>query len=473
MEVFLNKFLFILLYCLLNSTISFSQTFDLAKANQEIAQRILSTMNNCGDKIWPKFSLNDLNIVLVDKSIENQIAVSTLQNKIISFPKKLLPDSALNYLYYFFKIDNQSWMAINPIRWGENPEVDYNFVVTESFKLALHEGFHQSIQKNWKSSSDGSRGTIVPIAWEPRFYRSMIFKNLLTVYKSNFFQHTALRRAKYWYDLWTQKYPMEVGMTTDGYEGSASFAELLGDTFSKFGCENYNKNANDYIAGHIVDGRISFLNGEMFALDVEGYLVGLVAGLILRQQNVIPNWQERLANGETPLVQLMTLVTPKFQPIDNDAMTEKFIQTQQKEQAKVDSFLGETYKNIANSQSVYISVPSSWAPSTFSPIEFYYDPALKLELTPMATDFHFNNTDTSSKLVSKTNAVYIGVESNPCKQETDGYWLFIVSSNEVSQSNSNRIEVKNKLFEGSLGGELVTDSRGFKWFCAGVNGHKK
>lgn len=396
------------------------ETVDIEKINQKIMETAVGTMSTCGEKIWSKFTLKEINLILVDESKEEQVSYSFKDNKKIAFNKKNLPSAALQFLYNFFDFENQRWMAINPIKFAEFGKNDFDFLVSESVKLIFHEGFHHTVQKDWVSKTQGSRGTTVPIAWEPRFYRAMIFQNLKTVYQVNFFNHTALRKARYWYDLWVKNYPLEISMTTDGYEGTAAYAETMGYAYSQYGCGYYKPElkpeVKKYILDNIDDGKLIFLNGSMFGLDVEGYAIGKIAGHILDQHNVIPNWKERLAQGETPLEQLMSLVTPKFHVID-DSKKDPFIHTQEVEQLKVDSYLSETYKNLNNNTSLYVSVPSAWAPSTFSPFDFYYDPSLKIQFTPMATEFISKNEESKSSLTSHPRAVYIEVEYNPCKQD--------------------------------------------------------
>lgn len=49
------------------------------------------------------------------------------------------------------------------------------------------------------------------------------------------------------------------------------------------------------------------------------------------------------------------------------------------------------------------------------------------------------------------------------------WWAFNLSAKDFNFSSPNRVEIKNELIEGSLGGERVVDSLGHTWFCARSN----
>lgn len=463
------KILSIYFLCVqLIAALGFAEDIDINKANERISQSIFNTLKACHIKIWPNLKINNLHIVLLNSKQNEQLVISFKEDRIYNIPKSRIPDFVFNGLYSFFKIDDQPWMSINTEEYASyDKKATLESVVDGTFKVAIHEAFHNQGQKGWNKSGTESRGTLVPIAWEPRFYRSMIYKNLVTVLRSRYFNHTALNKAKYWYDLWVKNYPLEVKMTTDGYEGSAFFVELLTFAYSKFGCEDINPQVNKFIAQNITGGLDIFLNGSRFALDSEGYLLGSVASFILRQQKVIPNWEERLAQGETPLAQLMSLVKPKFQPVYENKI-KPFKETQVKEQAEVDELLLETYDNLKDSSSLIVRMPANWAPPVFSPLGFFYDPSLNIDFAPLATDFKFLDADSETDLTSFPKAAYFGSLDNPCDESANvGNWTFAIKSDEFSSIGENKIKIKNKLFEGVTSGIIVRDSKGHQWFCAG------
>ncbi len=94
--------------------------------------------------------------------------------------------------------------------------------------------FHNQAQKSWTRDGVGSRGTLYPVDWKPRLYRRMIFDNLKNYLSLQ--NTTSSQKARYWFEKWTREYPEEVKASTDGYEGTARYAESLAKIIVRTGC---------------------------------------------------------------------------------------------------------------------------------------------------------------------------------------------------------------------------------------------
>lgn len=438
-----------------------SNTIDYRKLNTEVAESILKVVSTCGSKIWPNYNLKDLNIVFLDKASNDLVGLSLQTNSIIMLPTDKIPATAFDTLYGDLKIDDKIWMFINPLRFSSMGDNTYDKIKKNTFRTAIHESFHKTIQKSW--TSPGNRGTFVPIKWEPRFYRAMILKNLAEYHKSRFSEHNFLKMAKYWFNLWSANYPEETRVTTDGYEGTAQLSEYLAEAYLHKTCEASSDDLFAFLQNRL--SKESYLDGSYFSLDDEGYEVGLTAALILSQNNAIQDWQSLVEKGETPLVQLLKIVSPLEQEIDEN-FKKIFMDTQATEQKKTDEYLRPVYDVLNEADITYFNIPRSWnSGGSFSPSGFFIDTKLGLNLIPMNSSLSFHSPKTQENhLNSIAKAVYFNVSDNPCIKS---HFNFAVRNSEVSSLNSenSKFQIKNSLITGVVTGQFKTSDLGKKWFC--------
>lgn len=438
---------------------------DVRKANVEIANKLLSTITTCGDKIWPGYDLKNMNVVLLDNSAEPLIAVSTKENKIFSIERIKIPNNPS--WYSFFKIDEQAWMSINTEQLHKDVETDTQAqVIDRAYGLAVHESFHHTTQKKWKRIS-GPRGTFVPIKWEPRLYRAMIFGNLMSAYANKESTLQDLQRAKYWYEKWSTEFPEEVQSTTDGYEGTARYSDRVALALARLGCEATEAQISSYLIDLPATSGAGAFSGNRFSLDSEGYGMGSLASLILRRDQAQPDWQNLISQGKTPLEILMKDINSLFQDVD-EAFKLKLAETQRKEQAGVDQYLADTYRLLNDKESYFVSVPFSWWDNTASVsfFEFYIDNTLNMSFSVLGEALNFLSPDKLSQLKSTEAAVYLDLlnQKNPCH---DASWIFVVAKNQTATDSNNRLKLDAEHFKGEVTGELIKDSNGKNWFCAG------
>ncbi len=452
------KFFLFMLFCHLTS-IAYSQTIDVRKANLEVARSILSTINDCGNNIWPGYDLKTLNFVFVDEEDGELVALSTAQNQVLSFKRELMPASALRSVFANFKVEGQNWMAINTQKISLRKGATFDEVVAESYQLAVHEAFHNTMQINWTQPE--ARGTFIPIKWEPRFYRAMIYNNLLQAFINTGNNQGDLSRARFWYDQWSQNFPEEVAITADGYEGTAKYTEILADTFRQIGCHASPAELQTTLIKQIKELQLGFTDGTNSSLDGEGYEIGSLAAFLLRQQNN-SSWYGEVAKGVTPLAQLLVSYQPMTETVD-DAYKIAFMKTREDEQGRVDVFVGAAYRLFGTPDAQYVSIPKKWRPAgSFSPFNFYVDPKLNITLMPMFGEMEFADLKSGSSLKSLQRAVYLEIE-NPCDQNG---WSMVVAKSEVSVT-SNKYEIKNKFVQGTLAGSIKIGRGGQSWLCAG------
>jgi len=438
---------------------------DVSKANLEIAERLLKVMGSCANRVWPLYSWDDLNVVLIgSEHIEAQTALSVKQNRIFEIKSSDLPSAALKTAFSFFEAkDGKKWMSINTARdVRERPHFSYSDIVRDNVRFAIHEGFHRLGQLGWKIY-EGNRGTPIPILPEPRLYRSMLFERLREALLRPERTNEELQKARYWYDKWHEGYPEEVASTTDGYEGSARYVDWVGFALSEHGCSASEEKIEGYINSILTSHFGLSVSADIFAFDFEGYEVGALASFLLRRVDISEKWQPRLTNGETPLSILMEEVSSRAEAAP-DKKTAKFNESAEKFQRQAHELVGASLSLLNKPDSILVSVPRNWYEGSFSPLNFYIDRATKLQLTPMAIPMHFEGE--SSSFDSGIGAVFLSGLSSPCGNEGD--WQFVISGPSVEKDQSEYLRLTGVAHSGFLKGRSYKAVDGRFWFCAGA-----
>lgn len=462
-------FLFFIFSFQIKAQTNSTAELDIRSINNQLAQKILTTLTNCGPKIWPGYDLKSTNIVFLDSSDSSMTAVSFAENKIFSIPRSNLPSHESWFGY--FKIENQNWMFINTeLLQQKSHFVNEEQLFEKAFKLAIHESFHNTTQKRWNRLSRGSRGTFLPIKYQPRLYRNLLFQSLVEAAENPNDVNPYLAQAKYWFDKWISEAPEEKKSTTDGYEGTARYADLMGYGFSVLGCTDSSSqdvfsSALGFLKGPKGHGAV---NGDYFEFDLEGYPIGAIASLLLDRLQLNNNWQAQVADGATPLELLMqnvTEATPSEIPAD---LIEKFNATQTQEQQTVDDYLNPTYRALELPH-YFVSIPMSWSnldnAVTFN--GFFIDVAHQYNLSVLAEPLNFNSSTNDKEFLNasdKAVSFEFAYTPNVCTQES--YWTFVVSHDDVSL-NGNLAKLSGATLNGTATSTLKTDENGNSWLCVG------
>ncbi|MGE3262272.1 MAG: hypothetical protein AB7K68_10875 [Bacteriovoracia bacterium] len=433
--------------------------------NAEITKRLLTVMssNGCSERIWPGYSWENLTVVFIGDEVHQ--AFSAKEKRVFSVSSDQLPSAAIKTAYFFFKQkDGSEWMSINTaLDLSTGPKRNPEEVAKDNFRLAIHEGFHWVAQKNWHIY-EGNRGTELPIRWEPRLYRSIMFSQLKAALAEKNQTETQLRKARYWYDRWSSEYPDEVISTADGYEGSARYSDWTGYALSELGCDASEAQLSVFVQS-ILDSNYGFaMNGDLFAFDVEGYELGSLAAFLLRRDYVNDDWQEKLSEGQSPVAILLEKFSPVFSEPDL-AMQQKFKDSGKKFQEEADKLVGHATALLAAHGTVFVSIPRSWYLGSFSPLGFFIDRATNIQLVPMGMPLTFTSPSGTSAMRSELNAVFLSNPQAPCGSPSD--WQFAVSGTKIHFSETGQARLEDSFFSGNLSGVTAQSATGAQWFCAG------
>jgi hypothetical protein len=199
---------FVALLVFLVSSVAFASD-EAPKDVRELATKFKVTMMDCPEKIWANYNWTGLKVVFTYPSRGLSWVWDASANSLVPVSNKFLPLSMPGSEYEFFIMSGQDTMSLNMEK------------TDDPFRLGVHEFFHEHGQKKWKeeeASHRHRRGTVYPVAWQPRLYRRMIFDNLKTYAQSK--QSRDLKKARYWFGKWSTEYSYEPKSTTDGYEAA-------------------------------------------------------------------------------------------------------------------------------------------------------------------------------------------------------------------------------------------------------------
>lgn len=427
-----------------------------SQASAQLAETTIGNfrkVSQCTERLWPDFTWKDLQILVVDPAQESLPILDGTTGEVTRLPSKDFQHQAeLRAAFSFFTEKGKQWMSVNT-DFGAHLRDSLQF-----FGFGVHESFHRLAQKNWVIK-DGGRGTLLPVRWEPRYFRAMLENNLRDFLKSGDVQ--SLRHAAYWYRQWTQKAPSEVQSTTDGYEGTAHYVEILSMGLAEFGCQITEDSLKEKVLQEVAASwSLLQVKGGM-SLDAEGYALGGLAGWILRWKKRVPDWQKRVAQGETPLDVLLGSVTPLFEDTDA-AVAEDFKETATSKQDEADMALGETYKNLDSVDLVMLSFPANWKPGATSFKGFFLDPSKDYWFGVLAEELEFRNGSSLVRTEKGLSLVQTAHRS-PCEPTQ---WNFALTKKDFQALDAGHFQIRSSKVNGTLKGVSRQGSDGALWFCA-------
>ena len=180
--------------------------------------------------------------------------------------------------------------------------------VEQVYRTATHELVHFYHQAKMDMSEGGSRAQAYPVEQNPRYYRQMMYRNMIAAWDNPDNAQELLSQARYWQDRWQQEFPKEATAirNTDIVEGIAKYMENLGAVL----VDGITPEARDQEATQAIQ------RAELFpSADGESYELGYVAALLLDRQQ--PGWKaDFYATGQSPMELLLAGFEPRQQADD-------------------------------------------------------------------------------------------------------------------------------------------------------------
>ena len=412
----------------------------------EITTKFAQTMIDCPERIWADYSWNGFKVALVYPSSENSWVWDASSNELAEIGNHELPRPSLTSGFAFFEMDGQPTMSLNMEHDQENDDV---------FRLGVHEFFHDQGQIGWNRGAMG-RGTPYPVLAEPRLYRRMMLDNLKRYLE--YADPDDLGRVRYWYELWADD-PLELSLTTDQIEGTAFYMEFFASVLAERGC--WVSDAELRLAA-IERAKSVFgfsVSGEKFQLDLEGYDIGGLAALILRfDRKPLREWNQEIAEGETPLTVLLREVAPKIDEGPPQHLVELFGETAQRVNEELGSLVDVAIDSWPDASFIRLSSPIDYLMSNFSPSAFIYSRVLETELFPLGRDHPFLSP--TSDYILREGAVVRADWIPACE--------FFGFMNLVPEASIHVVDGVAELASGTVSGRLagqMKDEAGFRYFC--------
>lgn len=425
---------------------------------QKLAQDLKTTMLQCPERLWPDYSWKGTSVFLIKNSQNKAYLFSEETPQLSEVSLSLLPPNSLTSIYSFFEFQNRPALGLD---LDQIAQFSSQAALPQLMGLAVHEFFHYHGQKTWPHRA-GQRGTDYPLSATPRLYRRMIFENLKTYFLSSGIQKEPLQKAAYWFQKWVTEYPSENLNTTDGYEGTARYMELLAANLAKVGCQASDLDLFNQTKSVLFENMGHSVAGLRFALDSEGYDLGGLSALILRLLHHDVQWYQDAKNQGTPLESLLSPVTPLVDTIP-DSISQTFLATEKLENARLAALVDQDIANYKDPEFIRFLLPSASLTSTYSPLAFLKTIDPPLSLTPMGSDLAFVRGQTAIKTKKFAVAIRPTTTTSPC-QGQDG-WMFLVHKSQISHISATSFSIDSPLLQGQTVGEMKLDAEARTWLC--------
>lgn len=422
-----------------------------------VTEDFRAVMRGCPGRIWPGYSWRGLDVAVVRKGVAEQTLLRR-DGTVARIASSKLGESALGAAYEFLEVDGRQVMTLNA-SLALVDETKAEGARSQLFRLGVHEAFHLLAQRGWKEKG-GARGTEYPVRHEPRLQRSMLFSRLLAALGRGGAGED-LGRAAFWLGAWSKDFPGEALSATDGYEGTAKYADLMAELLRRAGCAATESELRARLPALLKEDELGrVFSGEQFTLDGEGYDMGALAALVLRFHRPGSRWEAKMASGATPVEALLAGVAP-VPDAAPPAEARHFEARGREAQAKAEAQIGGTVRLLGEGSTVRVGMRGDWVSGAESLLDSYLLTRRGYSFTVVGGDAEWREPGGSGRLRAKEGYVFVE-GGNPCGADRI---LLLPASAARRQGNS--LQVSHPGLGGSLRIEESRGPSGEAWLCAG------
>jgi hypothetical protein len=437
----------------------------VSKANNEVAAR-LAKVFGCAEKLWPRWPVDTLSVLLIDVPAENAILLRGAhlasgargdKPNVTPMPyeriaAQLKQRGQLGYAF----LQMPSVGKVVAIFHSAASDHDLDRIV----EMAMHEGFHYTGQAGFGRWSK-SRGAYYPEDTTARYLRHEIMRSLKRAAEGG-----PLGPVAHWAGEFRARQGGRDPRAVDRIEGTAEYVGIVGLSIGSNGCSadelTLHSAALKYADRKLGARFTSLLRPDE---DGEATVIGLYAGLVLRKSGRT-GWQESVEKGATLLEVLLENVTPVSMPRDRDlfARLEAVITSQNDAyKPRIDALT----KSLQSPLYVVVAFPavrmgSVWVPPPPKGGTLTYEAGNETVRVSLGGHVSPLLGAQGGSLVLK------GVDTRdasrtPCGPEPQ--IIFPVKRDGVTQLNSDRANMADEGVIGTNVRVLRRDRDGIPWFC--------
>ena len=414
---------------------------------QQLAANFNLTMNTCPEKIWDNYSWKALKVFLVYQSLSKVYEWDGSTNQMVVYELDQTPDFLQKQLFSFFKANEIMSLSLN-IDWaGEN-----------ALQLGVHEGFHFLGQENWHDPN--TRGSGYPLKYEPRYLRRMLFEKMLSAIHSG--KEEDIRKAKYWYQQWSDQYPEESKMNHDSIEGVAEYASLMALAIVNTGqgCAASDEEIKNQVLPLLPKYR-NRVSKNSLELDDEGYALGSLATLLLRFTEGTKSWQSEIAGGKNPLEVLFQNYS-LMEDADDNAIKKNFMDAASEKNETIGILIDDDLASYLDQDYIRLNVPLEY----FSSALFVVPSSLPdTSVIVFSKEHQYISSTSVGKVTLKANTVvFLGDMERESWPSCNSY-IALVHKDDVKRPSQGIFHIESEHISAFFVGTEKTNASGMTFLC--------
>lgn len=416
------------------------------------ASLLTTTMLQCPALIWPSYDWKNINVMLTAEGEGTLLWNGSQGGSVSEVAPNEVPARAVTGMYSFFENRGVRTLSLY-VRKNDR----YLISPTAVFRLGVHEGFHFLGQAGWSDKPGGQRSTLLPLEDKPRLYRRLMFRRLKEHVLSGAPDSASLHQAAFWFQKWKSEFPHEVNSVTDGYEGTAEYAETLAHLVGLNGCQISESGLQQKLIDFL---RTSAETQEFMhtALDSEGYSMGSLAAYALRFNQKRGDWYARVKTGETPLEILFENVG-FAEDVQDPALAAEYGHEFLKSSQEAEALIGEDLALVRSAQTIFVVPPASSNQGSKGYFGFYSVRDLpQIVFGPFSGPVLFQGPGWTLEVAAKKSDLTFEGEP-PCRGRT-----FAMAPSSILIEGGT-LQATGAGMVGAMPGDLKTDSTGRCWFC--------
>lgn len=268
------------------------------------------------------------------------------------------------------------------------------------------------------------------------------------------------------------RYPglAETYKQTDVAEGSASYMDGVSSAIAWGGCGQSEQELLDAMRGALRTELVQINEPEMEVFGHDHYSLGLVSGLIMREQGRM-GWEHQVSLGERPVDLVVEGILPMAPP-ENHEIREQV-------KAAVEKFNSETGKvvdpflaTMADPASIRVVMPYKLIQGAFGTQGFILPKAVPGMELILAIDVRFGSADGRLNGELKGQTVGVVEDGNPCAtaDESKSQWIIPLEASSL-QTDGTFFEISSPQFQVTGPHERLVSrpQGGVRWYCLEEN----